>query len=124
MVTTALPRGGMTALMYAARAGRATPLSRSPNAGADLNVVDPDGMTALVLAIINAHFDVAARLVEKGADPNIGDKAGMAALYAAVDMVHPDPLINRPKATPTGPPTAAGLVELLLATGADPESAR
>jgi ankyrin repeat protein len=120
MVTTALPRGGMTALMYAARQGAPDAAAALADAGADLNAVDPDGVSALVLAIINAHFDVAARLVEKGADPNVADSAGMAALYAAVDMAHRDPFINRPRATPTGPPSAAGLVELLLARGAHP----
>jgi ankyrin repeat protein len=120
MVTTALPRGGMTALMYAARQGAPDAAAALADAGADLNAVDPDGVSALALAIINAHFDVAARLVEKGADPNVADSAGMAALYAAVDMAHRDPFINRPRATPTGPPSAAGLVELLLARGADP----
>jgi ankyrin repeat protein len=120
MVTTALPRGGMTALMFAAREGRVDAARTLADVGADLNVTDPEGVTAIVLAIINSHFDVAAALAEKGADPNVGDKAGMAALYAAVDMVHPDVLLNRPKPTPTGPPTPAGLVDLLLARGADP----
>jgi ankyrin repeat protein len=120
MVTTALPRGGMTALMYAAREGAVDAAAALADVKADLNVVDPEGVTALVLAIVNSHFDVAAKLAEKGANPNIGDKAGMAALYAAVDMAHPDAFINRPKATPTGPPTAAGLVEILLTKGADP----
>jgi ankyrin repeat protein len=123
MVTTALPRGGMTALMYAAREGAPDAAVALAESGANLNLTDPDGLTALVLAIINSHFDVAARLVEKGADPNIGDKVGMAALYAAVDMVNPPNLLNRPKVTPTGPPTAAGLVNMLLAHGANPNQA-
>ena len=120
MVTTALPRGGMTALHYAAREGAPDAAVALAESGANLNVVDPDGLTALVLAIVNSHFDVAARLVEKGADPNVGDKSGMAALYAAVDMVYPPNLLNRPKMTPTGPPTAAGLVTMLLGRGANP----
>ena len=120
MVTTALPRGGMTALHYAAREGAPDAAVALAESGANLNLTDPDGLTAMVLAIVNSHFDVAARLVEKGADPNIGDKVGMAALYAAVDMVNPPNLLNRPKMTPTGPPTAAGLVTLLLAKGANP----
>jgi ankyrin repeat protein len=123
MVTTALPRGGMTALHYAAREGAPDAAVALAESGANLNIVDPDGLTALVLAIINSHFDVAARLVEKGADPNVGDKVGMAALYAAVDMAHPPNLLNRPKMKPTGPPTAAGLVTLLLKQGANPNQA-
>jgi ankyrin repeat protein len=120
MVTTALPRGGMTALMFAAREGCVETAGALADVGADMNVTDPDGVTAIVLAIINSHFDVAATLAAKGADPNVGDKAGMAALYAAVDMAHPDVLLNRPRPTPTGPPTPAGLVDLLLERGADP----
>ncbi|HEX5107212.1 MAG TPA: ankyrin repeat domain-containing protein [Vicinamibacterales bacterium] len=120
MVTTALPRGGMTALMYAARQGALASIDPLADGGAALDAVDPDGMTALVIAIVNAHFEVAARLVERGADPNIADNAGMAAVYAAVDMAHPDPLINRPPAKPTGRLTAAELVAVLLEHRANP----
>ena len=86
MVFTALPRGGFTALMFAAREGALDGARALAEAGADLNAADPDGTTALVIAIINAHYDVAALLIDKGANPNLGDTAGMAALYAAVDM--------------------------------------
>ena len=123
MVTTALPRGGMTALMYAARQGAVRAAAALADGGADLNAVDPDGTTAMVLAIINTHFDVAATLAEKGADPDIGDSAGMGAVYAAVDMVHPDPLINRPPARPKGRLSAADLVSALLERGANPNAA-
>ena len=85
-VVTILPRGNWTPLMYAAREGSLEAARALAEAGADLNLTDPDGTTALVLAIINGHYDTAALLVEKGADPNIGDTTGMAALYAAVDM--------------------------------------
>lgn len=122
MVTTALPRGGMTALMYAARQGARTAVEALAGTGADLDAVDPDGTTALVFAIINAHYDVAAALLEKGADPNIGDSTGMAPLYAAVDMQHQAPLINRPLAKPSGRLQASDLVPLLLQYGADPNA--
>src|SRR5205823_5182230 len=85
-VLTILPHGRWTALMYAARQGSLGAARTLVDAGATLNVVDPDGTTAIVVAIINGHYDVAAMLAEKGADPNIADTAGMAALYAAVDM--------------------------------------
>jgi ankyrin repeat protein len=119
-VATALPRGGMTALMYAARQGQLNAVTALADAGANLNLVDPEGSTALVIAIINAHYDVAARLVEKGADPNIGDDAGMAALYAAVDMKHLSPFVNRPSPRASGRLSAADLATVLLKHGADP----
>jgi ankyrin repeat protein len=122
-VGTALPRGGMTALMYAARQGQLNAVTALADVGANLNVVDPEGSTAMVIAIINAHYELAARLAEKGADPNIGDAAGMAALYAAVDMMHPASLTNRPPQVRTGRLSAADLVTVLLNNRADPNVA-
>ena len=122
-VATALPRGAMTAAMYAAREGQLDGVTALADAGANLNIVDPEGSTAMVIAIINAHYEVAARLAEKGADPNIGDAAGMAALYAAVDMMHPASLTNRPPQVRTGKLSAEDLVTVLLKHGADPNIA-
>jgi ankyrin repeat protein len=119
-VATALPRGGMTALMYAARQGQLDAVTALAEVGANLNEVDPEGCTAINIAIINAHFDVAARLAEKGADPNVGDASGMAALYAAVDMAHLAPYVNRPSPRPSGKLSAADLVNVLLKHGANP----
>ena len=119
-VATALPRGGMTALMYAAREGQLKGVTALADAGTNLNIVDPEGSTAMVIAIINGHYEVAARLAEKGADPNIGDAAGMAGLYAAVDMVHPASLTNRPPQPRTGRLSPEELVPVLLKYHADP----
>jgi ankyrin repeat protein len=120
MVSTTLPRGGWTALMYAARQNSLSAARALADAGADLNVRDPDGTTALVFAIINAHFDLAAMLADKGADPNIADESGMAALYAAVDMHTLGPMISRPAPKLVDEIDAAGMVKVLLAHGADP----
>src|SRR6185436_3279161 len=119
-VATALPRGGFTALMYAAREGQINGVTALADAGADLNAVDPEGSTAIVIATVNMHYDVAARLAEKGANADIGDAAGMGALYAAVDNEHPSNLTNRPTARPSGKLTAADLVDVLLKHGANP----
>jgi cytohesin len=119
-VATALPRGGMTALMYAARQGQINAVTALADAGANLNVVDPEGSTAMIIAIINAHYDVAARLVEQGADPNVGDAAGMAALYATVDMKHFSGYVNRPSPRASGRLSALDLIMVLLKHGADP----
>jgi len=120
MVSTTLPRGGWTALMYAARQNAMGAARALADNGADLNARDPDGTSALVFAIINAHFDLAAMLAGKGADPNVADESGMAALYAAVDMHTLGPMISRPAPKLVDEIDAAGMVKVLLEHGANP----
>jgi len=119
MVTTALPRGGLTALMFAARQGAVEGTRALAEAGAPLDTTDPDGTTALVIAIINAHFDAAAVLIEKGANLDLADTAGMGPLYAAIDMQHQEPMINRPLAPRVDRLSARDVVSALLAKGAN-----
>jgi ankyrin repeat protein len=121
-VQTILPHGNWTALMYAARQGSLEAARALVDAGASLNVTDPDGTTALVLAIINGHYDTAALLTEKGADPNLADTAGMAALYAAVDMNTLGEVYGRPARPSTSKRTALELIRVLLAHGAGPNA--
>ena len=113
MITTNFARGGWTALMYAAREGAVEGARALAEAGADVNLTDPDGTTALVFAIINGHFDVAALLLDKGADPNVADSTGMAALYAAVDMHTLDTVLSLPPQRITGPIEAVDLAKCL-----------
>ena len=121
MVSTALPRGGWTPLMHAARQGSLAATKALVAApGIDLNVTDPDGTTALVVAIINAHFDVAAAILAKGANPNIADTTGTTALYALVDMHTLAPMQGRPAPKLVDALDAEGLLEQLVAKGADP----
>src|SRR5262245_55275339 len=63
MVSTSLPKGGWTALMYAARENAMETARVLADAGA-VNATDPEGTTALIVAIINAHFDLAGMLLE------------------------------------------------------------
>jgi ankyrin repeat protein len=121
-VTTILPRGNWTALMYAARQGSLEAARVLADAGADCNLTDPDGTSALVLAILNGHFDTAAALVDKGADPNIADSTGMAALYAAADMNTLGEIYGRPGRPSTDKLTALDLLPILLAHGANPNA--
>jgi ankyrin repeat protein len=115
--------GSWTPILYAARensleAGRAL-----IEAGADLDVQDPDGATALVIAIINAHYEFADMLIEAGADPNIGDnEAGMGPLYAAVDMHRLAVGHGRGTPPPVGLLTAVDTARTLLGHGADPNA--
>jgi ankyrin repeat protein len=119
MVFTAMPKGGFTALLLAARQGALNGVRALAEAGADLNATDPDGTSALNMAIINAHYDVAALLVEKGANLSVADTAGMTPLYATIDMRHQEPLINRPLPRPSGRLLPLDLVKILLERGAD-----
>jgi uncharacterized protein len=114
MVTTSLPRGGWTSLMYAARQGSVEAAGALADVGADKDLADPEGSTALILAIINAHFDLAEVLLQKGADPNIADSTGMTALYAAVDMHTLGPMLSRPGPKITDKLDAADMVGRLI----------
>jgi ankyrin repeat protein len=119
---TSLPRGGWTPLMYAARQGAVDAARMLADAGADLNLTDPNGTSALVLAIINVHFDLAAVLIDKGADPEVAEITGMAALYAAVDMHTLAETVGRPNPTPHDHLDSPDIVKALLAHGAKPNA--
>jgi ankyrin repeat protein len=119
LITMEFPKGGWTALMYAAREGAGDATRTLAAAGADLNVAGPDGVTPLMLAVINAHFDVASTLLDAGADPARADRSGMTALYAAVDMRTLPWMQGRPGSKPSGTLDDVDMVKTLLAHGAD-----
>jgi len=121
-VLTILPHGSWTPLMYAARQGSLEAARTLVDAGANLNLADPDGTTALLIAIMNGHYDTATMLAEKGADPNITDTAGMGALYAAVDVNTLGEVFGRPERKSSDKGTALDLMKVLLARGADPNA--
>ncbi len=107
------PQGGFTALMFAARQGAIDAVRALADAGANLNVQDPDGTPALTLAVVNVHHDVAALLLERGADPNVADVTGMTPLYAAVELhtmeMYPE---RRPLRKSANRPNTIDLVKL------------
>jgi ankyrin repeat protein len=122
MIYTLQPVGGWAAAMYAARDGAVGALRALGDAGADLNVQDPDGTTPLILAIVNARFDAAVALLDKGANPNIADKMGMTPLYAAVDMHTLSPLMGRPAPALRDSIDAVEMARVLLRRGANPNA--
>jgi ankyrin repeat protein len=122
MAVFQLPRGGWTALMFAARQNAVDAAAALADAKADLNATDPDGTTALHLAILNVHYDLATMLLRKGADPNVGDNSGMTALYAAVDMRSPAGMMTRPNPKLVAEIDAAEMIKILLANGANPNA--
>ncbi len=113
------PRGGFTALLFAAREGDLASGRTLVNAKADVNLGDPDGITPLIEAIINFHFDFAAFLLDRGADPNARDSRGRSALYAAVDM-HTLDTSTRPNPVSSDKMDSVDVIKALLAHGANP----
>ena len=80
------PTGGLTPLLYGARAGCKDCVEALLDAGADPNRPNPDGVTPLIVAIDNFAYDTAKLLLERGANPHIWDWWGRTPLHAAVDM--------------------------------------
>ncbi|MEY2854063.1 MAG: hypothetical protein RL030_1195, partial [Pseudomonadota bacterium] len=112
-------RGGLTALLYAAREGHLDTLQVLVDLKADLDLADPDGTTPLVLALMNGHWDAARLLVNAGADVNLWDFWGQSPLYMAVDL-NTLPTGARVELPGMDKATGMELIQLLLARGAHP----
>ncbi len=97
-----IPRGGFTALMFAAREGDLASVRSMLDAGVDRNHGDVDRVSPLVAAIMNKQYTLAKFLIDRGADVNIIDAGGRTALYAAIDMRNEDwtAMPNRPLEDP------------------------
>ncbi len=89
------------------------------DAGAKLNMTDPEGVTPLIMAITNAHFDTAKYLIEKGAIVNKWDWWGRSPLYCAVDM-NTIPHGGRADGPSLDETTPLEIIGLLLDKGANP----
>lgn len=79
----AIPRGGETALMFAARVGDLASAKLLVAAGANVNDADAWGVSATTLAAHSGFADLVGFLLDKGADPN-ADQCGFTALHEAV----------------------------------------
>jgi ankyrin repeat protein len=117
------PRGGFTALLFAAREGDVASGRTLVSAKADVNLADPDGTTPLIEAIINFHFDFAMFLLEHGADPNARDSRGRGPLYAATDMHSLDTSTRpNPGFSDVNINDSLDVIKALLARGANPNA--
>jgi ankyrin repeat protein len=110
-VASVLPRGGLSALLHAARQDALEAAAVLLQHGADPNSKDPRGLSAIRIAITNNNLDLAKLLLEHGADPNEG------ALVEVVKLrTHPWVRAAKQRTDQT---TQLELMDLLLARGAD-----
>jgi ankyrin repeat protein len=109
------PTGGLTPLLYAARAGCRGCIEALLKGGADIDLPNPDGMTPLMMAIDNSHYEEALYLLHKGANPNTWDWWGRTPIYVVANM-RGGPDSN------AGPrePASLELVRTLLNAGVNP----
>lgn len=108
-------RGGLTALLFAARQGAIETAQVLLDGGADINAPEKDyGFTPLLEAIFNDHYDFAAFLVDHKASLKEG------ALYLAVEMRNLDYQGNRPRKAVTDKLDELAFINYLLSHGADP----
>jgi uncharacterized protein len=79
----AIPHGGETALLFAARVGDLDSAKLLVAAGANVNDADAWGVSATTLAAHAGFDELAAYLLDKGADANAAG-AGFGALHEAI----------------------------------------
>jgi ankyrin repeat protein len=113
------PKGGFTPLLFAAREGATNAARALADAGANVDLADPDGITPLSMAIINGHYDLAAMLIDKGANVNGADRVGRTPLFFATDMHTLEWLFSRPVPKASGELDSPDIVARLLDRGAN-----
>jgi len=115
-------RGGLTALLHAAREGNVESVMALLDAGADIDRVSlGDETSPILIATINGHFDLALMLLERGANPDLASDAGTTPLYAAINT-HWAPKARYPQQRAYEQQEASYLdvMEALLEAGAHP----
>jgi ankyrin repeat protein len=111
------PTGGLTPLLYAARAGCVDCVKAMLDAGADPDRPNPDGMTPMMMALDNGSPAVARYLLDHGASALTWDWWGRTPLYIAVNMRGGlDGRAGRRS------PEALDLIKAMLEAGANPNA--
>jgi uncharacterized protein len=118
-------KGGLTALLHAARQGYLPAAQALLDGGADVNAVGAgDGTSPLLMATINGQFDVAMLLLEHGADPNLAAGVnGATPLWSAVNTQwQPRTRFPQPQEMEQQKATYLDVMAKLLEKGADPNA--
>ena len=115
-------KGGMTALLHAARQGYIDAAKALLDGGADINMVQKgDNTSPLLTAVINGEFDMAMFLIERGADVNLAaSNNGVTPLWAAVNTAwQPRTRFPQPQQMELQKHTYLEVMKALLDKGAD-----
>ena len=118
-------KGGMTALLHAARQGHIEAAHALLDGGAKINQSSVgEGATPLLISIVNGEFDLAMFLVSKGADPNVPEASnGVTPLWAAVNTQwQPRTRYPQPQEMEQQKATYLDVMKALLDAGADPDA--
>jgi uncharacterized protein len=118
-------KGGMTALLHAARQGHLEAVRALLDGGAPIDQVGSgDATSPLLMAVINGEFDLAMFLIERGANPNIAAGGnGATPLWAAVNTQwQPRTRYPQPQEMEQQKATYLDVMKALLAKGADPDA--
>ena len=109
---------GLTAYLFAARAGHIAAARALLEGGADVNEATSDGASALTVAIVNGHYELATVLLEKGANPNAAAQ-GWAPLHQVLLTRRPGLFRPTPAPVPDVAVTDMDLMKALIERGAD-----
>ena len=118
-------KGGLTALLHAARQGHFDAARALLDYGAPVNQVGAgDATSPLLMAVINGEFDLAMLLIDRGADPNLAASGnGAAPLWAAINTQwQPRTRYPQPQEMEQQKATYLDVMKALLAHGADPDA--
>src|SRR3954469_21658425 len=118
-------KGGMTALLHAARQGHLEAARALVDGGAPIDQVGSgDATSPLLMAVINGEFDLAMFLIERGANPNLAAGGnGATPLWAAVNTQwQPRTRYPQPQEMEQQKATYLDVMKALLAKGADPDA--
>ncbi len=118
-------KGGLTALLHAARQGHIGAATALLDGGADIDQVsEGDATSPLLMAVINAQFDLAMMLIDRGSDPNLAASInGVAPLWATINAEwQPRTRFPQPQQHGLQQATYLDVVAALLEAGADPDA--
>ena len=118
-------KGGLTALLHAARQGNLDAARALLDGGAALDQVGAgDATSPLLMAVINGQFDMAMFLIERGANPNLAASGnGVTPLWAAINTQwQPRTRFPQPQQMEKQKTTYLDVAEALLEAGANPNA--